>query len=262
MKNIQEYSQWFIHHLGMYPKVLRDYKEHRNDRITLESLCPDSLDRVKVGFEKGGFNELLERLICRKKVMEFLKNEKEKDVYVKFCLVDQQSKHKDNINVVDDLVVLKANRSYLITEMEVAIIVEEFVKKGYTNFSDLDSTIERKRNAGDVVDKIINDSNNLLGPFKNIIENEKKLRNIYQRLKDSRYVIGTKIGNDWLSQRKVGGTTQYCSILRGKFSIHKTLMAFTDAERQQLSRVRVESNLQSRQELLQKEREHLHNCNE
>lgn len=90
---IQNYPQWFIHHLGMYPKVLRNDQEHRNDSITLESLCPDSLDRVKRDFETGGFSELLERLICSQKLMECLKKEKE-DVFVKLCLVGSQIKTK------------------------------------------------------------------------------------------------------------------------------------------------------------------------
>lgn len=77
--------------------------------------------------------------------------------------------------------------------MEVAILVEEFTKKGI-NFAGYDSSLEREQNARYVVDTLIKYSNNLLCPFKNIIENEKKLQNISQRLKDSRYVTETKIG--------------------------------------------------------------------
>lgn len=91
IKEIQNYPQWFIHHLGMYPRVLTNDQEYRNDIIPLESLCPDSLDRIKRDFEKGGFSELLERLICRQKLMECLENEKE-NLYVKLCLVDSQIK--------------------------------------------------------------------------------------------------------------------------------------------------------------------------
>lgn len=100
----------------------------------------------------------------------------------------------NNINVIDDVAILKANKSYLITEMEVTVLVEEFRKEGYQYFAEFDSSLEREQNARYVVDTLIKYSNKLLGPFKNIIENEKKLQNINLRLKDSRYVTGTKIG--------------------------------------------------------------------
>lgn len=98
-KNIRCFSQWFIHEFGMYPTVLMDGTEGSINIITLESICPDSLERIKRSFEKDGFTEILERLICRKEVMDTLKNKEEK-VNVKLILFSKERENKGMLVVV------------------------------------------------------------------------------------------------------------------------------------------------------------------
>ncbi|CAC5369143.1 unnamed protein product [Mytilus coruscus] len=199
-RNIRDYSKWFIHEFGMYPTTIWDCEENSNKVITLQTLCSDSSHRIKESFEKDGFTELLERLICRTKVVETFTNEEEK-LEVEMCFVYEKRNKKeytfkDTPDIIDDVEILKANKTYLVNEMETADMSEIF--NGYQDFKNFDQSAEKIDKNLYILNTILRHPTNYLERFKHQIEQKDTCRNIRKRLEETRYVYGKKIETETL----------------------------------------------------------------
>lgn len=98
----------------------------------------------------------------------------------------------DTYRTIDDIAVVKANKSYLVKELETAFILKEFQE--YPDFMKIDTSAEKKKKNTDIVDTILRNPTHCLQHFNCVIRNNDKFRNICKRLDDSRYTHGKKIG--------------------------------------------------------------------